>query len=181
MSLIAAGLLALVLTGASSQSARYDQITVKLDSTVPGIELHTYTLISSNPEADRNEAAAILELKVAWPRAMQTKDEASFNRILSNDFTFRAHGQLLDRNAYIRDRMRRREQVASARYQDVVLQIFGSTAVLTYNVDLVTTAGDSRETWHGTWADVFVREAGRWKIGASYLINERVERARIAR
>jgi hypothetical protein len=28
-----------------------------------------------------------------------------------------------------------------------------------------------------SWVDVFVREDGRWKIGASHMVSERVEEA----
>jgi hypothetical protein len=173
---IVMALLAVALAGQSTRPIRHEQLTAKRDGPVPGVDLSTYTLITSNLNAERQEAESILDVKVAWPRAMSTKNEALFNRILSHDFTLRAHGQLYERDAYIRDRMLRPERVESARYDNVVVQIFGSMAVLTYNVVLVTKAEGVREMWHGSWADVFVRERGRWKIGASHLISERVEK-----
>jgi hypothetical protein len=45
------------------------------------------------------------------------------------------------------------------------------------NVVSGTDAGGKPETWHMSWVDVFVREDGRWKIGASHLVSERVEKA----
>jgi hypothetical protein len=159
-----------------SPATRYEQVTITRDNIVPGVDLGTYTLITGNITADRREAEAIMDVKVAWPRAMRTKDEALFKRILSDAFTFRAHGRLYERDAYIRDRMSRQERVEAAGYANVVLQVFGTMALLTYNVSLVTNPGGTRETWHGTWADVFVRYRGRWQVRTSHLISERVEK-----
>jgi Domain of unknown function (DUF4440) len=73
-----------------------------------------------------------MQVQISWPRAMQTKDAALFDRIQSRHFTFReADGRLYERDAYIRDRVARPETVASARYENVVLQIFGELALLT--------------------------------------------------
>lgn len=172
--------LSLYAVGATGQqAAKHEQITIPNERRVPGVDLSGYTLITSNSEADRREAEAILEVKVSWPRAMQTKDAAMFDRILARDFTFReADGRLFERDAYIRDRVQRSATVVSAKYENVVLQLFGHMAVMTYrNVVSGTDAAGKRETWHMSWADVFVREDGRWKIAASQMVSERVEKA----
>jgi Domain of unknown function (DUF4440) len=169
--------------GEDQQTGQHEQLTIRNERRVPGVDLSTYTLITRNPEADRREAEAILEVKVSWPRAMRTKNAALFDEILARTFTFReAGGRLLERDAYIRDRVHRAEAVAAARYENVVLQFFGQLAVLSYrNVVSGTDAGGKPETWHMSWGDVFVREEGRWKIGASHLVSERVEEGRRTR
>lgn len=64
---------------------------------------------------------------------MQTKDEVLFNRILAKDFTFRAEDEFYGREEYIRDRVGNNEVVASALYENLVLQfIAGNIALLTY-------------------------------------------------
>jgi ketosteroid isomerase-like protein len=181
VALIASTIFALSLATAAEgqQAAQHQQLTISNEWHVPGVDFSTYTLITSNPDADRQEAEAILEVKVSWPRAMQTKDASLFERILARGFTFReADGRLLERDAYIRDRVQRAETVASARYENVVLQLFGQLAVLSYrNVVSGTDARGKRETWHMSWVDVLVREDGRWKIGASHMVSQRVEKA----
>ena len=181
MALIGSMFLALSLyaSGGGGQAAQHDQLTISNERRVPGVDLTTYSLITTNPEADRRAADAILEVKLSWPHAMQTKDAALFDRILARTFTFReADGRLLARDAYIRDRVQRSETVAAARYENVVLQLFGQIAVLSYrNVVSGTDAGGKPETWHMSWVDIFVREDGRWKIGASHMVSERVEKA----
>jgi len=112
VALIASSIFALSLATAAEgqQAAQHQQLTISNEWRVPGVDLNTYTLITSNPDADRPEAEAILEAKVSWPRAMQTKDAFLFDRILARGFTFReADGRLLERDAYIRDRVRRAE------------------------------------------------------------------------
>ena len=166
--------------GIEPKPGSYQQLNLPVEQRVPGVDLRSYTLITNNPEADRREAAAIMEVQISWPRAMQTKDAALFDRILSRHFTFReADGRFYERDAYIRDRVARPETVASARYENVVLQIFGEIAVLTCrNVVAGTDAGGKRETWHLSWGGVFAQEDGQWKIRASYLVSERVEKDR---
>ena len=165
--------------GEGKQAAQHEQLTIRNERRAPGVDLSTYSLITSNREADRREAEEVLEVKVSWPRAMQTKDAVLFDRILARAFTFReADGRLLERDAYIRDRVQRSETVAAARYENVVLQFFGQLAVLSYrNVVSGTDAGGKAETWHMSWVDVFVREDGRWKIGSSHMVSERLEKA----
>lgn len=164
--------------GIEPKPSKYQQLKLPVEQRVPGVDLRSYTLITNNPETDRREAAAIMQVQLSWPRAMQTKDAALFDRILSRDFTFReADDRLYERDAYIRDRVERPETVASARYENVVLQIFGKIAVLSCrNVVAGTDAEGKRETWHLSWAGVFAHEDGQWKIRASHLVSERVEK-----
>jgi hypothetical protein len=160
---------------------KHQEMKLRVEAKEHGIDINTYTLITENPEDDRRDAEAIMRVKVAWPRAMQTKDRALFEEILARGFTFRASGGLLEREAYIRDRVERPEAIGSVRYENLVLQFFGRVAVLTYrNIVNVTAATGKAETWYLSWADVFVQERGKWRIGASHLISEQVEsRARV--
>lgn len=161
------------------EDRRHQQVVVRVEPQSSGIEIESYTLITDNPAAHRRDADAIMAVKLSWPRAMQTKDEALFERILARDFTFRDVDGVQERRAYIRNRVERPEAVMSVRYENVVLQFFGGTALLTYwNIVASKDASGTPETWHMSWADVVVREGGRWKIGASHLISERVERGR---
>ena len=164
--------------GIEPKPSKYQQLNVPLEQRVPGVDLRSYTLITNNPEADRRQAAAIMQVQLSWPRAMQTKDAALFDRILSRNFTFReADDRLYERDAYIRNRVERPETVASARYENVVLQIFGEIAVLSCrNVVAGSDADGKPETWHLSWAGVFTLEDAQWKIRASHLVSERVEK-----
>lgn len=163
-----------------TETPRLGQLTIQVDQKLSSIDIKSYTLITSDAKRDRPDAAEIMRVKADWPRAMQTKSEALFDSILARSFTFRAEGQWHERDAYIRDRVGSVETVDLARYENLVLQIFGDVAVLTYRNIISGTDGATGlpETWHYSWADVFVREDGKWKIGGSHLISERAETTR---
>lgn len=149
----------------------YSQVTLKVDYGIPSVGISNYTLITDDLEAHRKDAEAIMLVKKDWPLAMQRKDEALFNRILARDFTFRAEDQFYEKVNYIRDRVHSPGTVETAQYENLVLQFFDEVAVLTYR-NIVKGKDDrgEAETWLYNWADIFVKEDGEWKIGASHFI-----------
>jgi ketosteroid isomerase-like protein len=151
----------------------FRQLTVTQDRPSPNVDITRYVVVAEDPEAVRADAAAIMRVKAAWPLAMQTKDEALFERILARDFTFRAEEEFRNRADYIRDRVNPAgETVAAARYENLVLQFFGDVALLTYrNAIDITRVGGTPATLRLSWADVYVREQGEWKIGGSHLVD----------
>jgi ketosteroid isomerase-like protein len=134
-------------------------------------------LITANVEADRADAEAIMRLRANLPLAVQTKDAVLFDRILARGFTFRAADEFWNREQYIRSRVEEPEQVGSARYENLVLQLFGEVAVSTYrNVVQLRDASGKAETLYMTWASVYVKEGGEWKIGAVHMIDKKTVR-----
>ncbi len=62
--------------------------------------------------------------------------------------------------------------ISDVQYENLVLQFFGEIAVLTYrNTVKEKDAMGLPKTWHYTWADVWVKEDGEWKIKAGYGIH----------
>lgn len=156
---------------------KYSQLTLKEEAHSRNIGISSYTLITNNDEAHRRDAEAIMRLKKDLPLAVQTKDASLFNRIFARDFTFRAEDEFYEREEYIRNRVERPQTVTSAQYENLVLQFFGEVGVLTYrNVVKVNEANGTIETYQMSWADVYVKENGAWKIGAIHLIDKRVEK-----
>jgi ketosteroid isomerase-like protein len=135
--------------------------------------VNCYVLITANVEADRADADAIMQLRAKLPLAVQTKDAALFDSILARGFTFRAADEFWSREQYISARVEEAETVRSARYENLVLQLFGEVAVSTYrNVVQLTDAGGKEATLRMSWASVYLKEAGQWKIGAVHLIDK---------
>ncbi len=163
-----------------TEAPRLEQATISVDQKQSSIDIKNYTLITDNAKRDRPAASEIMRVKAEWPRAMQTKDKALFESILARSFTFRAEDEWYERDAYIRDRVGSEETVETVRYENLVLQLFGEVAVLTYRniVSGVDGATGLPEIWHYSWADVFLLEDERWKIGGSHLISERSETTR---
>jgi ketosteroid isomerase-like protein len=161
-------------TQPTQPAKRYSQVNLKVDYVIPTVGISNYTLITDDVEAHRKDAEAIMRIKKDLPLAMQTKDAALFNRILAKNFTFRASYEYYERADYIRDRVQSPVTVETAQYENLVLQFFDEVAVLTYR-NIIKGKDDrgEAETWLYTWADIFVKEDGEWKIGSVHEIDGR--------
>lgn len=162
----------------SDQSAgkTYEQVKLKVDYSIATVGISEYTLITDDLDSFRKDAEDIMRIKKDLPLAMQTKERSVFDRILAKNFTFRASYEFFNREDYIRDRITSPVTVETAVYENLVLQFFGETAVLTYR-NIVKGNDDKgmSETWRYNWADIFVKENGEWKIGAVHEIEDRKE------
>jgi hypothetical protein len=158
-------------TAAARDAKTLSQVQLVTNSKDPTVGIKEYTLITDNLEAQRADAEAIMQLKIELPRAMQTKDPAQFDRVLARDFTFRAEDQFHNRADYIRDRTTSEDRVKTADYQNLVLQFVGDVAMLTYR-NVVEDEPGGPTAWKAEmiWSDIFVKEDGRWKVGAIHLI-----------
>jgi ketosteroid isomerase-like protein len=155
-------------------SARQMVLTTK--SRYPQVRLSSYTLVyDENEEARKDEAEAVMQVKIELPRAVQTKDAERFERILTRDFVFRAEHQFYGRADYIRERANNKDTVITADYENVVLQFIGNVALLTYRNIVAMEPGGPEHTVYMTWADVLVKEGGKWKFRAVHLIDSKMK------
>ena len=158
-------------------SRQYRQVTVSVERPSSNVDITSYVLITEDVEANRGDAEAIMRLRAKLPQAVQTKDAALFDRILARGFTFRAADEFWNREEYIRTRVETTETVGQARYENVVLQLFGEMAVSTYrNVVQRKDPAGRPETLSMSWASVYAKEDGEWKVGAVYLIDKKSDR-----
>ena len=161
----------------SGTGRQHTQVTVSLDRPSANVDITSYVLITDDFETDRPAAEAIMRLRAKLPLAMQTKDAALFDSILARDFTFRGTDEFWNRVEYIRNRTAAGETVGTARYENVVLQLFGDMAVSTYrNAVEITDASGNKQTLNMSWASVYVKEDGEWKVGAVHLIDKKSDR-----
>jgi hypothetical protein len=159
-------------TNAISTVRTFSQVKLVTQSKYPTVGIREYTLITDDVEARRADAEAIMQVKIEIPRAMQTKDPAQFDRILARNFTFRGEEEFFNRDDYIKNRVTSPNRVKTADYQNIVLQFFGDYALLTYR-NIVEDEPGGPTAWKAaiTWADIFVKEDGQWKIGAVHGID----------
>ena len=162
-------------------SKNLSQLTIKTETNNPNIGISSYTLITDDAEAHRQDAEAIMQVKKNFPLAVQTKDRALFEHILARDFIFRGEGEggLLGREDYINDRTNPSGgRVLSADFKNLVLQFFGDIAVMTYRniVKGTDASGQPDPAEYISWADIYVREGGEWKLGAAHVIDYRTEK-----
>jgi ketosteroid isomerase-like protein len=155
-------------------AGQFTQKTITLDRPSPSVDIGSYVLITDSFEADRGDAEAIMRLRGKLPLPVQTNDAVLFDRILARGFTFRAADEFWNREQYIRSRVEEPEKVGPARYENLVLQLFGEVALSTYrNVVQLRDASGKAETLYMTWASVYVKEDGEWKVGTVHMIDKK--------
>ena len=151
----------------------FTQHVIKQNTGLSTVGIDRFTLITKNLHADEKKAEGVMEAKKKWTLAMQRKDRHLFEDILAKDFTFRAGNEFYNREEYIEDRINTSIIVDTATYENLVLQFFDNTALLTYRN--IVTGKDSigvAEVWQYSWADIYTQENERWKIAGSHLIQE---------
>ena len=156
---------------AASESKTLKQVQLVTKSKYPTVGIKEYTLVTDSLEAQRADAEAIMQVKIELPRAMHTKDPAQFDRVLARNFVFRGEDEFHNRADYIRDRTSGEDRVKRADYQNLVLQFFDDVAMLTYR-NIVEDESGGPTSWKAemVWSEMFVKEDGRWKVGALHLI-----------
>jgi hypothetical protein len=163
----------------NGDTGRSDTTIVTLnDNTTPTVDLPKFTLIQRSGENRADDAKEILQVKRRWPLAMQSLNPAEFEAILSRNFTFKGSNRFFNRREYIKDRTTPDEwKIVYVKYDNVTLQFFGDTGILSY-VNHITNRQvytGAIEYEHISWVDIYVRENGKWKIGAAHSIDYRLE------
>jgi ketosteroid isomerase-like protein len=175
------GLSLIILFGCNQSEEKVNEVdattfaqhVIKENNRSSTVGIDSFFLITNNLHADKEKAKGIMEAKRNWPLAMQNKDRNLFEDILAKGFSFRAGNEFWNRKEYIEDRVKTPIIVDTAQYENLVLQFFGNTALLTYRN--IITGKDSigvDEKWQYSWADVYTQEKGKWKIAGSHLIQE---------
>lgn len=163
---------------AKDEKANFTKVFIKDADTIstPGIFIEGLTLVTKNYQQEEKDALDILALKHKWPLAMKTKDRELFEEILAKNFSFIGEGEFFNRLEYIKDRVNGSWEIDSVKYENLVLQFVGQFALLTYRNVLDGTDDDGRSNKeYYSWADIYVKEDGQWKISGSHNIEARVE------
>lgn len=155
----------------------YNAVVVKENNRTPSVDIDQYLLVTHQQEKRENDAREILKLKRDWPLVMQAPNRIGFDTLLSRNFTFTGDGRVLNREDYIRDRLAPSDwKITHVKYENLSLQFFGNVALLTYRNEVknehLKTGEVEIEYIH--WADIYVLEENKWKIGGSHTIDVKV-------
>ena len=160
----------------NSRVSNLIQVIIKEANTTPTVDIKDFTLVSNNLIVDSIEAIEIMRVKRNLPLAMQKHDSLLFENILSKSFTFRAQNEFFNRTDYISNRVHGNWTIDTVRFKNLVLQFFDQTAILTYtNILNGTDDNGRRDTEYYSWADIYIKENGKWKIAGIHEIEARVE------
>ncbi len=156
----------------------YSYLEVNEDNPTPTVDISKYSLINDSQNDRRNDAKEILKVKRKWPLAMQSLNPVEFDSILSKKFTFKSATTFFNREDYIEDRTTPDDwKITFVEYDNVTLQFFDDTAVLSYNNHVRNENKVTREVEieHISWVDIYLKENDKWKLGAAHSIDYRVE------
>ncbi len=157
---------------------KYTAVEVKEENTTPTVDIEKYTLLVDASQDRREDAKAILAIKRKWPLVMQSPTVAGFDSLLAANFTFTDKGQVLNREAYIKDRTTPSEwRITQVKYENITLQFFNNIALLTYKNRVTNENSITKviELEHITWADVYEKENNQWKLAAAHVIDFKIE------
>lgn len=147
------------------------QVTRKIEDSIVSIGINSYNLITDDLGRDTLEADALLRRKVLHPLAMQKHDSALFEDLVAKDFTALGEHEFFNRQGFIQDRVNGKWMISDVQYENLVLQFFGAIGLLTYrNIVKELDEKGMPLTWHFTWADVWIKEEGKWKVQAQRVI-----------
>jgi ketosteroid isomerase-like protein len=154
----------------------YQQIKIKEPNLTPTVDIKDFTMISNNLKQDSIDAIEILKVKRNLPLTMQKKNKALFESILSKNFTYRGEDEFYKNSQdYIQNRVNATWTIDTVRFQNLTLQFFGEIVVLTYRNTLKGTDDNGKfDIENYNWADIYVKENGKWKIGAIHEIESRI-------
>ncbi len=157
-------------------SGSFQQININEENTTPTVDIRSFALITNDRTKDSMDAREILKVKRNFPLAMQRKDSLLFEQILAKSFTFRADDEFFNREDYIQNRIHGTWNIDTVRYQNLALQIMGELALLTYKNSLNGTDDAGRSNLEKyTWADLYGKEDGKWKLLSVHCIDAKIE------
>ncbi|RYY14951.1 MAG: nuclear transport factor 2 family protein [Chitinophagaceae bacterium] len=153
------------LNKSTTERQGFVELTRKIEDSITSIHINTYHLITDNPGRDTLEADALLRRKILHPLAMQKHDSALFEDLLAVNFTAQGEQEFFNRQEFIRDRVNGKWMISDVQYENLVLQFFGETGILTYrNIVKELDEKGLPKTWHFTWTDARIKEEGKWRI-----------------
>ena len=155
-------------TKQSKGRKEYFQVKRRVENKMPNIGISNYNLITDDLGRDSTEADALMRTKIFVPLAMQKHDAVLFDSILARDFTAQGENEFFEREAFIQNRVKGKWMISDVQYENFLLQFFDDIALLTYrNIVKEKDENGMPQTWHYTWADIWTKEDGRWKIKVS--------------
>lgn len=112
---------------------------------------------------------AVLRLERETMNAIRAKDSEALERVLAEEFVYRAPGAEQTRAEFLKGISSFPGQILSVEGSELRVSVYGETAVLT-GVQRARFRGEDGAEHASTVAftDVFVRRGGRWRLALAY-------------
>ena len=109
----------------------------------------------------------ILQREDDWAHALESKDRAAFDRILTPDFTFiEPDGSVLEREAYLADRSKGPMQVNSFEAIGLRVRVYGNSALVTGLSRIDETGHGKRYRYQLRWKELWLKNPSGWQVRA---------------
>jgi ketosteroid isomerase-like protein len=122
----------------------------------------------------------IIELEQERLKAFARDDKATFERLVTDDFTMTHSSGEVANKAELMAVMRPstpERPLPALSIEDVKVRVYGDAAVMTGR--LVETARDGRRVWVLRFTNTYIKQKGRWRMSAGQLTTFSRERASI--
>lgn len=132
--------------------------------------------IAAAPAQPIEDRAALVRLENGWTTALTKRDRSYFERVLDPDFIYTENERIMSRAQVLSDLMTGSDVVTSAGNDDMVVHLFGSTAVVTGLLHASGKSGNRPFLRRYRFTDTWVRKSdGSWRIVAAqdYLLPSR--------
>jgi ketosteroid isomerase-like protein len=127
----------------------------------------------TKPQRDRKIEDAILRLERETMEAIKNKDAATLSRILADHFVLRSPaGADLNKTEFLKLAQSIPVKILSVKGENLKVNVYGQTAVLT-GVQRSTTLGDDgrEDVSAGAFTDIFIKRQGRWLLVLAYNVD----------
>lgn len=136
----------------------------------------TGTQIAAAPAEPIEDRAALVRLENGWTTALTKRDRSYFERVLDPDFIYTENDRIMSRAQVISDLMTGSDVVTSAGNEDMVVHLFGTTAVVTGLLHASGKTGNRPFLRRYRFTDTWTKKPdGSWRIIAAqdYLLPSR--------
>jgi hypothetical protein len=130
--------------------------------------LTALSTIRTNAQSSQsaNTKDLLVKIEKEWANANVTQNVATLNTILSDDLIFTTYdGKVLDKAAVLKSV--KDEKIESDDLSEIVIRIYGTTAVITGRSTVKFRVQDTLTTQGFRWTDTFVKTGNVWKCVAS--------------
>jgi uncharacterized protein (TIGR02246 family) len=132
----------------------------------------TQTNNAKNPEKLTQAQQAVLRVEEEIFTAVKNRDAGALERILTEDFAYRSPGnQEVGKADFLKLSASFPYQIVSVRGEEMKVNVYGDTAVLTGLQLAKAKTGDGKEeTSAVTFTDVFVKQNGKWMLSLAHAV-----------
>lgn len=109
----------------------------------------------------------IAALEEDWIKAVVNRDAAAFDRLLAPSFVYTEDDRVYTKAALIKEVVTGSDTVTSGRNEDLVVRVYGNTAIATGWLVLVGRGASGPFERRFRYTDTWLRTGNRWRVIAA--------------